>query len=177
MPELPPVTRCSPHVAFVELTQNSSSTSHGWQGVGQEHHTGPYSQIRPSRAGPHAPSNGFPSGQVGRRGDGDGGTGGGTGGGMGGGIGGGDGGGGDGLGGGGEGDGDDDGDVGIYVVGCAELVSVESWRVDDAQTLSRKQKAARNLSRRVPRRERLSRECAPYRVVVWPRIVNGAGVR
>ena len=35
------------HVAFVELTQDFSSTSHGWQGVGQEHHTGPYSQIRP----------------------------------------------------------------------------------------------------------------------------------
>ena len=84
MPELPPVTRCSPHVAVVEFTQNSSSTSHDWQGVGQEHHIGgPYSQISPSRAGSHAPPNGFPSGQVGRRGDGDGRTGGGMGGGEG----------------------------------------------------------------------------------------------
>jgi len=32
--------------------------------------------------------------------------------------------------------------------GCAELVAVESWRVDDAPTLSSTQTAARNLNRR-----------------------------
>ena len=54
------------------------------------------------------------------------------------------------------------------VVGCAELVSVESWRVDDAPTLPSMQKVARNLSRRVPLilvsvfwRERLSCESVP----------------
>ena len=69
----------SRHVAFVELTQDFSSAPHGWHSIGQEHHTGPYSQVRPARAGSHAPS-GFASGQV---------SGGGMGGAMGGGIGGG----------------------------------------------------------------------------------------
>ena len=36
------------------------------------------------------------------------------------------------------------------VGGCAELVAVESWRVDDAPTLCSTQKAARHLNRRVP---------------------------
>ena len=51
-------------------------------------------------------------------------------------------------------------------MGCAELVSVESRRADDAPTLSMAQMVARNLNRRVPLvlvklfwRERLS--CEP----------------
>ena len=57
------------------------------------------------------------------------------------------------------------------VVGCAELASVESWRVDDAPTLSSTQTVTRSLSRLVPLilvsvswRERLSCESVPWDV-------------
>ena len=57
------------------------------------------------------------------------------------------------------------------VVSCAELVSVESWRADDAPTQSSTQTVARNLSRLVQLilvsvcwRERLSCESVPLGV-------------
>ena len=81
MPELPPDTGCSPHVALVEYTQISSSSSHGWQWGGGQAQSRPYSQTRPARAGSQAtPVGSIFSGQVSGRGDGDGGTGGGMGG-------------------------------------------------------------------------------------------------
>jgi hypothetical protein len=70
------------HVAELEFTQVFSSASHGWQLVGQAQNAGPYSQVRPSRAGAHATPTGFASGQVS-----DGGMGGGMGGAIGGGLG------------------------------------------------------------------------------------------
>ena len=81
MPELPPDTGCSPHVALVEYTQISSSSSHGWQWGGGQAQSRPYSQTRPARAVSQAtPVGSIFSGQVSGRGDGDGGTGGGMGG-------------------------------------------------------------------------------------------------